>query len=106
MDAVILYSTWPDLDAAKAAARDLVEAKLAACVTVLPGAISTYRWENETRVDGEVVMFAKTKKAVAAAARVALLERHPYDIPCVLALDLYAEGCSPDFLTWINAEIG
>lgn len=81
MDPITLYSTWPDLEAANAAARALVERRLAACVTVLPGAVSTYRWEGEIEVDSEVVMFAKTTGERAAEARDALLDAIPTNCP-------------------------
>ncbi len=104
MDAVTLYSTWPDRESAEAAARSLVEARLVACANILPEAVSVFLWEGEIQTESETVMFAKTTVAQVAAAQGALLRLHPYDTPCVLAMPLLAAGSSPHFLEWIDAE--
>ena len=106
MQAVSLYSTWPDMESAEAAGEALVAQRLAACVNILPGARSIYRWDNVMQHDQEVVMFAKTTRAQAESARQALLAAHPYDTPCVLEIAIGAAGSNPAFLAWIEAETG
>lgn len=104
MDAVTLYSTWPDLKSAEEAAQKLVEQRLIACANILPNAISIYHWQGEMQRDSETIMFAKTSAARMKAARDALLELHPYDVPCVTALRTDPAGANTEFLAWINAQ--
>lgn len=104
MTACLLYSTWPDVTAARACARRLVDAKLAACVTVFPVAHSCFRWEGAVDEADEAVMLAKTSDATAAAARAAIIATHPYDLPCVLALGVDQTLSNPEFLQWVARE--
>lgn len=106
MHGVTFYSTWPDLASAEAAARRLLEQRLIACANIVPGAISVFRWRGEVRAEPETVMFAKTTSQHAAAARDALLAEHPYELPCVVALELDVEKSSSAFLAWIGSETG
>jgi len=103
-DAVLLYATWPDLESAERAARQLIEARLAACVNVLPGARSFYHWEGAVACESEVVMLAKTSAIIADHARAAILEAHPYELPCVIAFRIDGELSHADFLRWVRAE--
>lgn len=104
METVTLYSTWPTLEAAEAAARSLLEERLIACANLVPGARSLFRWEGQVQTESEAIMFAKTTALSAAAARDALLLLHPYTCPCVTALPVLAVGSNPAFLAWIAAE--
>ena len=79
-----------------------MEERLAACVNVIPGMVSVYRWEGELAEAEEAVLIAKTRtdKFDALAKRVE--EMHSYDIPCAIRLDI-SSGLPP-FLQWIAAE--
>ena len=102
MSYCLAYMTAASVEDAKAIGRALVEDRLAACVNVIPGMVSLYRWQGEIEEAGEVVLIAKTQagKFDALAARVA--EIHPYDTPCAVRIDI-ASGLAP-FLDWIAAE--
>lgn len=63
METVTLYSTWPTLESAEAAARTLLEGRLIACANIVPGVRSLFRWEDQICVEPEAVMFAKTTDA-------------------------------------------
>lgn len=104
MDVVSLYTTWPDLPAAEAAGEALINARLAACVNIIPNVRSLYRWDGALQRDDEVIMFVKTSAARAGAARDALIAAHPYDTPCVLHLRTTPENSAPDFLAWVIAQ--
>jgi periplasmic divalent cation tolerance protein len=104
MDTVLIYSTWPDEAQAKACAAALVEARAAACATVLPGATSTYRWEGAIETAAEAVLLAKTGVASAAAARDLILARHPYELPCILTLRCDTELSHAPYLAWTRGE--
>ncbi len=98
----MVYMTAADEDEAGRIGRALVEERLAACVNVIPGMRSYYRWQGEVQDDSEVVMIAKTREALLDALVARVKELHSYDCPCVVALPIAAGN--PDFLAWIEAE--
>jgi periplasmic divalent cation tolerance protein len=87
-------------------ARAIVQRRLAACVNLLPGVRSIYRWEGEVCDDGETTLVVKTTGAGAAALCEALVELHPYDVPEVLALPVDAVGSHAPYLRWVADETG
>ena len=98
-DATFLYVTAPDVKSARSLASALVEARLAACVNILPQMQSVYRWEGKIETADECVLFVKTTAAQSEATRDLILEQHPYDTPCVAALDISATGSNPGLST-------
>jgi periplasmic divalent cation tolerance protein len=98
----VVLLTAPDAASAERIARALVEERLAACVNVVPGLRSVYRWEGKVEDASEVLLVAKTlaERAGALAARVA--ELHPYGLPEVL--ELPAVGGSEPYLAWVRRE--
>jgi periplasmic divalent cation tolerance protein len=101
---LLVYTTWPDAETAAAAAAAAVEARLAACANILAPMTSVYRWEGKVERAGETPVLFKTTAARGAELRALLLARHPYDLPCVVALALEAPASNPAFLAWIEAE--
>jgi len=101
-DVRVVLVTAPDSACAESLARALVEERLAACVNVVPGVRSFYRWEGSVQDDAEFLLVAKTRAAHldALAARVEAL--HPYDLPEVVALA--ATGGSNAYLDWVLRE--
>ena len=99
----IVFVTGPDAETLQSIGRVLVEEGLAACVNVLPGVTSVYRWEGETRVDPEAMAIVKTTEARVQAARLRVGELHPYDVPEFVAVDV-AEG-SPAYLHWVRESV-
>ena len=100
-DALLVYTTWPDAESARAFAREAVEASLAACVHVFPPITSVYRWQGAVEEAQETPMVIKTTRAAAEALQVRLTERHPYDLPAFTALPVDAAASSAAFLRWI-----
>ena len=102
MSYCLAYMTAGSVAEAKSIGRALVEERLAACVNIVPGMVSLYRWEGALEEAGEAVLIAKTRaeKFDALARRVA--EIHPYDTPCAIRLDISAG--LPPFLDWIAEE--
>jgi len=82
----VLLSTCPDAATAERLGRVLVEESRAACVNVLPGLRSIYRWNEAVHCDEEALMIIKTTAAQLAAARERLVALHPYEVPEVVAL--------------------
>lgn len=101
MSFVSVYVTCPDADVAKAIARALVEANLVACANIVP-VTSVYRWDGAIQEDAEVVMFLKTRRDLLPDVERAIVAQHPYEVPCIVALDIVA-GAAP-YLDWIAKE--
>ncbi len=101
-DFVSLYITAPGAAEAESMARTLVAERLVACVNIVPGAVSIYRWEGELQRDHEVVMFAKTRRTLVERVRERVEALHGYDVPCVVALPIV--GGNPDYLRWLAEE--
>ncbi len=100
--AVFVYTTYPSLVEAEQAGRTLVERGLCACVNILPGMISYYRWQGAIERGEEVVMIIKTRATLSEAVRAAVKETHSYTTPAILVLPL--EGGDPAYLAWILDE--
>ena len=96
--------TAPDSGTAERIARTLVEEGLVACVNLVPGVVSLYRWEGEVQRDQEVLMVLKTTAGRAEAVRARVVEEHPYDVPEVLVLPVVAGH--PAYLNWVRDEVG
>jgi len=94
--------TCPDLASAQRVAEALVDERLAACVQVLPGVHSTYRWHGNVERADEVLLLVKTTsdRLEALAERVRAL--HPYELPELLAVE--AASGLPDYLDWVAAQ--
>jgi periplasmic divalent cation tolerance protein len=102
-DLVVALSTVGKAEDAERIARALVERRLAACVNVVPGVVSVYRWKGEVCRDGEVMLVIKTRAERIPALREALLALHPYELPELLALPIDS-GHSP-YLAWIDESV-
>ena len=83
--------------------RALVEERLAACATVIPGAQSIYRWEGEVETTAECVLLLKTGPEQVSALETRLRALHSYQTPEFLVLRV--EGGSADYLEWMNANL-
>jgi periplasmic divalent cation tolerance protein len=85
-------------------ARALVEERLAACATVLPGAVSIYRWKGQMETADEVVLLIKTTEEQVAALEKRLKELHSYETPEFLVLKV--EGGNEEYLAWLKSSVG
>ena len=102
MSALVCLASCPDAALAQRIAAALVEARLAACVTCLPGARSTYRWNGALTVDDEVVLVIKTSARCLPALGQRLQALHPFEVPELVALPV--TGGLPAYLRWIDAS--
>lgn len=101
-DAIVVMTTVASADEAVTLVRSLLDRRLVACGTLLPGARSLYRWEGKIADEQEVVVLLKTRSARLEALEVAFAELHPYKVPELLALPVRA-GLEK-YLAWISAE--
>jgi periplasmic divalent cation tolerance protein len=100
--AVFVYTTYPSIVEAERAGRTLVERRLCACVNILPGMISYYRWEGAVERGEEVTMIVKTRASLAETVRAVVKDMHSYATPAVLIIPI--ESVDPDYHAWIVAE--
>ncbi len=102
-DIIQVYTTLPSREQADTMARQLVEARLAACVQVLGPLESTYRWEGKVEHVQEWRLIAKTTSNGYAALEQAIRQAHPYQVPEILAMR--ATAGSPAYLDWVAKEV-
>jgi periplasmic divalent cation tolerance protein len=101
-DAVVVLTTVANADEGVALIRALLERRLIACGTMLPGARSLYRWEGKVADESEVVILLKTRSAILHALEKVFSELHPYKVPELLALSV-TSGLEK-YVAWINTE--
>ena len=102
MDVLICLCTCPDRASAAGLARALVDARLAACVNLLPGVASIYRWQGRVEQADEVLLLIKTTRQAYPALEARLPALHPYELPELLAVES-AAGL-PAYLEWVAAQ--
>lgn len=95
----LVLTTLPNAEIAGALARSLVEEGLAACVNILAPCRSVYRWQGAVQEDGEIPLFIKTTAELYPALETYLRDRHPNELPEIVALDVVA-GLH-DYLQWV-----
>lgn len=108
LPAVVVLSTAPlqggaDKLGAHDLARTLVDERLAACVNVLPGVRSYFRWQGAVEAADELLLVVKTTRELVPALTARLCALHPYEVPEVLELPV-ASGL-PAFLGWLAASV-
>lgn len=97
--ALLVLTTVPDAATGERIAQVLVEARLAACVNILPGVQSIYRWQGAVTRSAEMQLLIKTTAERYASVEEAIRMHHPYDVPEVIAIAI-DEASSP-YLRWL-----
>ncbi len=101
-DAIVVLTTVASDEEAVRFVRTLLDRRLVACGTLLPGARSLYRWQGKIADEREVVIMLKTRSARLDSLREAFSELHPYKVPELLALPV--DAGLEKYLEWINSE--
>lgn len=101
-DTLIVITSLPDREAALKLAQTLVEARLAACVNILSGCTSVYRWKSAVEQADEVPVLIKTRAARYPELEAAIRGLHPYELPEVIAVPV-VRGL-PDYLQWVAEQ--
>ena len=102
-DKIVVLNTCASAAEAETIARRLIEVRLAACVNVLAGARSFYRWKGVVEAADEWLLIIKTSRERFAALRAELERLHSYEVPEIVALPI-VEG-APNYLNWLEAEL-
>jgi periplasmic divalent cation tolerance protein len=103
-DFQIVLCTCADREEAERIAHSLVEQRLAACVNILPGVQSIYRWQGAVETASEVLMLIKTSPAHLRKVQSTIAGLHSYEIPEFLVLSISAG--SEAYLAWLGASLG
>ena len=99
-----MFITAPEQSLAERLVHTVVEERLAACGTVLGGAVSIYRWEEEVVRAEEVMVMFKTTRGSVEELKDRIVALHPYEVPEVLVLDV--DGGHLPYLDWVGRESG
>ena len=102
-DKIVVLTTCDSEQQAIELARALVEQRVAACVNILPGARSVYRWKDEIEDAAEWLLVIKSRRDLFPTLRAAVEKLHTYEIPELIAMPL-VEGSEP-YLAWLDREL-
>ena len=102
-DFQIVLSTCGDRQTAERIAHRLVEQHLAACVNILPGVQSVYRWQGAVESAAEVLMLIKTKAALIQEVQSTIASLHSYEVPEFLVLPI--SGGSEAYMAWLETSL-
>lgn len=102
-DFQIVLSTCADREEAERIARRLVEQQLAACVNILPGVQSIYRWQGKVESAAEVLMVIKTSTSLTPEVQSTIAGLHSYEVPEFLVLPVF--GGSHAYLAWLRDSL-
>jgi len=103
MDNIIAFVTCASRKEANKIARSLVTDKLAACVNILGGVESVYRWQGKIDTSREVLLVIKSKKSKLTKLIGLVKARHSYQVPEIIALPIIAG--EEKYLRWINESL-
>ena len=98
----LVLTTAPDAATAEGLARTLVEERLCACATVLPGAKSIYRWQGAVEASGECQLVLKCVEPVVERLVARLTALHPYELPECLVLE--PRQVESRYAAWISEQ--
>lgn len=97
----LVYITTKDKAEAKKIGRTIVEERLAACVNIIEGMESIYRWEGEIKEDEECILIVKTPYHNVKEVTERVKEMHSYDCPCVISLQLTEQEGNQEYQHWL-----
>jgi len=103
MPVLVCFCTCPDRATADRLAEALVAERLAACVNVVPGVHSVYRWQGAIEREDETLLLIKTTQAGLPALSARIVELHPHELPEVVAVEV-AGGLSA-YLDWVAEQV-
>ena len=102
-DKIVILCTCPSEEEAGRLARTLVEARLAACVNVVKGVRSYYRWKGALEEADEWLLMIKSSRDLFADLSAAIEKAHSYEVPEIVAIPL-VDG-SPNYLDWLQLNL-
>jgi periplasmic divalent cation tolerance protein len=103
-DKIVVFSTASTAEEAEKIARALVDGRLAACVNVVSGLRSYYRWQGKIEDAAEFLLIIKSTRDRFPALRTLLEKLHSYEVPEVIAMPV-VDGAQ-NYLNWMDGELG
>lgn len=100
MPGLLIMTACSDHEVALQIAKSLVAEQLAACVNIMPGVQSIYRWHDAIEETREVLLFIKSTEANYPALEALIHRLHPYQVPEVLAIPI--AQAAPAYLAWLG----
>ncbi len=97
---IVTLCACPDQQSAERIGEALVEERLAACVNLIPGLTSIYRWQGKLQKEPEWLLLIKTTAACFEALRIRVRTLHPYEVPEIIALPI--KHGDPAYLNWLT----
>src|SRR4051812_11676070 len=98
----IVFCTFPDVELARRVARGLVEARMAACASVIPQVHSVYRWQGKVDTGDEALAIFKLSASRYREFEAKLRSLHPYELPEIIACPI--DQGLPEYLDWVRAN--
>ncbi len=102
-DKIIVFSTCESAEEGRKLARHLVEKRLAACVTIVPGALSIYHWQGKLEETPEWLLLIKSRRDLFEELKAELQSIHSYQTPEAVAVPIVA-GLEA-YLSWMDREL-
>ena len=102
-DALMVFCTCETQEQAGTIANNLVEARLAACVNILPPLQSIYRWKGAIERADEILLLIKTTEAAFPAVRDRIRELHSYETPEIVGIPI--SNADDDYLDWLRQQV-
>jgi periplasmic divalent cation tolerance protein len=102
-DKIVILSTCATAEEAEKLARELVDARLAACVSLIPRMRSYFRWKGAVETADECLLVIKTSRSLFDSVRLVLEKSHTYEVPEMIALQI-VEG-SENYMNWMQANL-
>lgn len=99
---LVTLTTCPARDVAERIASALVEERHAACVNIIPGLTSVYRWQGRIERDAELLLVAKTTRAAYPGLERTVLRLHPDELPEIVAVPV--QGGLAGYLDWVSEQ--
>ena len=103
MKEIMILSTTDTMDLAETIASTIVREGIAACVNIIPGIRSIYRWKDKVCDDSELLLIIKSTEENFEPVRNRIRQLHSYDTPEVIAVPVTAGD--PDYLNWLHAQV-
>ncbi|MHC1586726.1 MAG: divalent-cation tolerance protein CutA [Candidatus Hecatellaceae archaeon] len=102
-DLILVLTTAPDRASAEKLAEILVNGRLAACCSIIPGVTSTYWWEGKAERSEEVLLLVKTSRSLYRRVEAEIKQNHPYRVPEIVALKV--EAVLPEYWEWVKSSV-
>lgn len=100
----LVYITTQSSEQAKEIGRKIIEQNLAACVNIIPGMTSFYRWKGKIESDEEAILLVKTHTSKIKSLTEFVKKTHSYDCPCIISLTLAEGEGNEEYLNWLISE--